>query len=154
MSGQKIITGLQEAIVMTDDLVTRLKDGFAIRTVIGGYAPDIAGTVQIMAEAAARIESDAAKIARLEGERETLWPQELVEEAVRAAQPMLAELADKQEAENLALEARAEAAEAKLAALVKAAQGMSTPIKNVDFETRLEQHGRLFAAVTAAKGAK
>lgn len=122
---------------MSDDLVTRLKDGFAIRTVIGGYAPDIGGTVQIMAEAAARIESDAVTIARLEGERDSA-----------------SGLALTLQSECERLHGDVAAAEAKLAALVEAAQGMSTPIKNVDFETRLEQHGRLFAAVTAAKGAK
>lgn len=108
---------------MSDDLVTRLRDGKL--------------TWGDRWEAAARIEADAATIERLTAERDSA-----------------SGLALTLQSECERLHGDVAAAEAKLAALVEAAQGMSTPIKNVDFETRLEQHGRLFAAVTAAKGAK
>lgn len=67
MSGKKIITGLQEAIAMTDrnELVARLR----------GFATDRDGSEEVSADArpylhdaADRIEQDAATIARLMGE--------------------------------------------------------------------------------------
>lgn len=94
---------------MTDDLVTRAKGRLAYLVERGEIK-----TPELIVRFIARIEADAATIARLTGERETLWPQEAVEEAARNAQPILAELADKQEAENAALEATAARLRAEL----------------------------------------
>lgn len=118
---------------MNDDLVTRRDEMQARFDALGGWD----GISDMLQKAMDRIKADAATIARLEGERDELQGAQIVNRAAIRMQ-----------------RAKRAAAEAQVAALVEAAQGMSTPIKNVDFETRLEQHGRLFAAIAAAKGVK
>lgn len=114
---------------MTDDLVTRLRASRAVWE-NGGHRP-----TDDELEAAARIEQDAATIARLEGERDEALNQ--LDSARHSVDALMQR--------GLVFKERAEAAEAKVAALMAALERISRFTRLDAFERESPSHEAIIA---------
>lgn len=147
---------------MTDDLVTRLRGGFPTSHGVIGVYPDVTKAVAMMQEAAARIEQDAATIARLEGE---LQEQHRVRKAWAAraetAEAKVAQLENERIVSNAAYDGVSSlllsvqqdciTAEKKVAALVEALEQLVIEYDEVDLA--IAEPKSLTDAVSAARAA-